>query len=90
MINMISVRELRPKLSTAMDRVNRRFDRYVVTRRGRPQAVLMSFDDYESLLETVEVRSDAALMARLRKADAEVAARKGTRVEVIEKRLGLV
>jgi len=90
MVNTISVRELRPQLSVAMDRVNKRFDRYVVTRRGKPQAVLMSYDDYESMVETMEIQSDKALMARIKKAEAEIKAGKGIILDEVEKRLGLV
>lgn len=60
-------------LSALVDQVEDTHQRVVVTRNGRPAAVLINPDDLESLEETVEVLSDPAAMRRLRKAQAEVA-----------------
>lgn len=45
-------------------------------RRRRPTraAVLMSADDYESLMETLDLLSDAEAMAAIRRGDADLAA----------------
>ena len=40
-------------------------------RNGRPVAVLVSWDEYLALRETIEVSNDAQLVAALRKSDAE-------------------
>ena len=58
MVNTISVRELRPTLSKVIDNIHKKFDRYVITKRGKPEVVMMSIDDYEGLLETLEIESD--------------------------------
>lgn len=42
----------------------------IVTRKGRPAAVLVSPEDLESLEETLAVLSDPELMAQLRESDA--------------------
>ena len=39
----------------------------VITRNGRPAAVLVSPEEFESLKETVAVRSDTALMKEIKK-----------------------
>src|SRR5208283_5356541 len=75
MVNTISVRELRPQLSKVIDNIHQKFDRYVITRRGKPQVIMMSMDDYEGLLETLEIKSDPELMQRLKKAEEDM--RKG-------------
>jgi antitoxin YefM len=90
MVNIISVRTLRPRLSRVLDDVAGKFDRYIVTKRGQPQAILMSIAEYESLIETVEIESDAALMHRLKKAGAEIRAGKGRTLTDIDKELGVV
>ncbi len=36
----------------------------------------MSVDDYEGLLETIEILSDAELMKRIKKAEKEIAGKK--------------
>jgi len=90
MVNTISVRELRPKLSKVIDDIHKKFDRYVITRRGKPEVVMMSIDDYEGLLETLEIESDPELMKRLKKAEEDMKKGKGKTLEQIHKELGIV
>ena len=90
MVNTISIRELRPKLSKVIDNIHKKFDRYVITRRGKPEVVMMSIDDYEGLLETLEIESDPELMKRLKKAEEDMKKGKGKSLEQIHKELGIV
>ena len=90
MVNTISIRELRPKLANVLKNVHHRFDRYIITKRGHPEAVIMSIEDYESILETMEIQSDKPLMRRLKQAERELKKDKGTPLEKIRKELGLV
>ncbi len=90
MVNTISIRELRPKLADILKSVHERFDRYIITKRGRPEAVIMGIEDYESILETMEIQSDKALMLRLKKAEKDIKNKKGTPLEKVRKELGLV
>lgn len=48
-------------------------ERVVVTRNGRPAAVIISPDDLAQLEETIEVLSDAEALADIREADAAYA-----------------
>lgn len=59
-------------LSEIADRVENQHDRIVVTRNGRPSAVLVSPEDLESLEETLAVLSDPELMRQIRESEAEV------------------
>ncbi len=61
-------------LSEIADRVEGEHDRVVVTRKGRPAAVLISPDDLESLEETLAVLSDPKLMAQIREGEAAIEA----------------
>ena len=90
MVNSISVRALRPKLAAVLDAVHERLDRYIVTKRGRPEAVIMSIEDYESILETMDIQTDKGLMKRLKKAESDLAAGKGVPLDKVRKDLGLV
>lgn len=45
----LSIRELRPKLPSVLRDVATNYARYVVTRRGKPQAVVLGLEDYERL-----------------------------------------
>ena len=90
MVNTISIRELRPKLADILKYVHERFDRYIITKRGRPEAVIMSIEDYESILETMEIQSDKTLMRRLKRAEKDIKNKKGAPLENVRKELGLV
>ena len=60
-------------LSEIADRVEGQHDRIVVTRKGRPAAVLVSPEDLESLEETLAVLSDPELMRQIREGEEEIA-----------------
>jgi antitoxin YefM len=49
--------EVKMKLSTLVDQVETTDEEVVITRNGRPAAVLVSPDEYESWKETVAVKS---------------------------------
>ena len=89
MVNFISIRDLRPGLATVMERIHKRFDRYIVTKRGKPEMVMMSMDDYESLIETLEIQSDKELMKDIQKAEKDMKAGKGVALDKIHKGLGI-
>lgn len=60
---------VKARFSELVDRVAKQQDRVIVTRKGRPAAVLVSPEDLESLEETLAVLSDPKLMAQLRESD---------------------
>lgn len=70
----LSLADVRNRLSEVVDRLEREHGRVVITKHGRPAAVLLSVEDLESLEETLEVLSDPQLTADIREAEAEVAA----------------
>ena len=63
----LSVSEAKMKLSGLIDTVNATDEEVVITKNGRPAAVLVSQEEFESLKETVAVRSDSALMKEIKK-----------------------
>jgi prevent-host-death family protein len=66
------LRSVRDHLSEFVDRAEREHERIVVTRNGRPAAVLIAYDDLAALEETLDVLGDPAALADVREADAEV------------------
>ena len=72
MVNTITLKELRPELPEVIKNIDTRLDRYIITKRGRPVVVMMNIDDYESMLETVEVLSDKQTVKRIKKAKEEI------------------
>ena len=75
MINTVSLKELRPELPEVISRIDGKLDRYVITKRGKPVVVMMSVDDYESLMETLDILADPKAMAGLRRGEEDI--RKG-------------
>ncbi len=90
MVKNISLKELRPKLPKLINDVDTKMDRYVITKRGRPVALMMAIDDYESLIETLEILSDKKLVARIKRAEAEVKKGSFKTLEEVDKELGIV
>lgn len=84
---MISLKELRPELPEVINDIDTKLDRYIVTKRGKPVAVMMSVDDYEGLLETLEILSDKEAVARIKKAKAEVKQGKTVSLESLRRKI---
>ncbi|HVA61480.1 MAG TPA: type II toxin-antitoxin system Phd/YefM family antitoxin [Mycobacteriales bacterium] len=66
--------DVKNRLSEVVERLEREHGRVVITKHGKPAAVVLSVEDLESLEETLEILSDPRLMRRIRKADAEIEA----------------
>jgi antitoxin YefM len=58
MSETVPVRELRNELARFIDRVADLREHVIVTRHGRPAAVLVPVDEYDALEETAEILSD--------------------------------
>jgi antitoxin YefM len=69
---VLPLAEIKKRLSEIVDGVEGRHDRVVLTRRGRPAAVLISPDELESLEETLALLSDPDAMREIRQAEAAV------------------
>lgn len=67
--------------------VEKRMDRYIVTRRGKPVMTILSPEDFDGLLETIEILSDKSALKRIRKSLAESQRRKTRSLEEIRKSL---
>ena len=63
----LSVSEAKMKLSGLIDTINATDEEVMITKNGRPAAVLVSPEEFESLKETVAIRSDISLMKEIKK-----------------------
>jgi antitoxin YefM len=79
--------QAKSQLSGLVEQVRALDQQVVITRNGRPAAVLVSADEFERWQETVEVRGDAALMKEVRAGLRALKARK-TRLYTLEELLG--
>lgn len=63
----VPLSEAKAKLSSLLDAVEDRDEEVVITRNGRAAAVLVSPADFESWKETATVRTNADLVAEIRR-----------------------
>ena len=89
MAKTVPFSDARARLSELLDEVHASRDHVVITRNGRPVALLMSLDEYESLELTIEVLSDEELMEQLRESEEDVKAGRTYSLEEVKRDLGL-
>ncbi len=64
--------DVKNRLSEVVDRLEREHGRVVITKHGRPAAVVISVEDLESLEETLDIMDSAGLLADIRDSLAEI------------------
>ena len=67
----VTLSDAKTNLPRLLAEVSRLGERVVITRSGRPAAVLLSVDEYEGLLETLEILADPELSEAVRRGLAE-------------------
>lgn len=72
-VGIESLGGVRDHLSEVLDRVEHHHERVVITRDGRPSAVLIHPEDLAQLEETIDVLSDPGALADIAEADAAYA-----------------
>ncbi len=88
MSETLPLSSVKAHLSELVDRVEGQHDRVVVTRNGRPAAVLISHEDLEGLEETLAALSDPDLMQQIRQSEAAVAEGDVVALDDLRTRLG--
>lgn len=63
---------VRDRLSSLVDDVTRTHDTLTITRNGTPAAVILSVDDYESIMETLALLNDPRDQERVIEAERSV------------------
>lgn len=87
MPEVLALAIVKARLSELVERVSSQQDRVVVTRNGKPAAVLISTDDLEALEETLAVLSDPELLARVREGEEAVTRGEGVTLEELRAEL---
>jgi prevent-host-death family protein len=70
MAKILPISEVKARLPELVTSVVDREEEVVVTRNGKPAAVLVSFAEFERLKETLDVLSDPALMRQVQESRA--------------------
>ena len=79
--------EARKELSKLVDEVSSFREHVVITKQGKPEAVLMSADEFEGWQETLEILSDRAAMRAIRQGERDIKAGRVHRWEDVKARL---
>ncbi|MEX2546452.1 MAG: type II toxin-antitoxin system Phd/YefM family antitoxin [Chloroflexota bacterium] len=89
MAKTVPFTEARARLSELLDELESRHEHVVITRNGRPAAVLVSADEQQVLEESLEILQDEELLGALRESEEDV--RSGRLISLLEVRreLGL-
>ena len=65
-MKILSLSEAKIKLSELVESVRSMDEEFVITKNGRPAAVLVNPDEFESWKETTEIKSDSELMKEIK------------------------
>ena len=84
MAKILPISEVKARLPELVTGVEEREEQVVVTRNGKPAAMLVSYAEYERLKETLDVLSDPDLMKQIRQSEAYFASgKKGLSLEEV-------
>ena len=83
------ITEVRDELTSLPEQLTHTHETVTVTRRGKPVLAILPWEEYETLVETLDVLSDPELMATLRQSLKEAKQGKLIPWEQAKKKLGL-
>src|SRR5205823_14034818 len=76
MAKILPISEVKARLPELVTAVEEREDEVVVTRNGKPAAMLINYAEYERLKETLDILSDPEMMRQIRESEAYFASGK--------------
>ncbi len=65
-MKIVPVTQLKPKLLKVISQAQNAGQEYLVTKNGKPAAVIMGYDDWDSWQETISILSDKKTMKSIR------------------------
>jgi antitoxin YefM len=89
MARIVPFTEARARLSELLDELEARHEHVVITRNGRPAAVLVPAEEQEVLEETLEILQDEELLRALRESEEDVRSGRLTPLHEVRRELGL-
>ena len=69
----IPLADVKARLSAVLDEVRDTHERVVITRNGRPEAVILSIADLEALEETLDILATPGALEQIHQAEDEIA-----------------
>jgi antitoxin YefM len=89
MARVIPFTEARARLTELLDDVEARHEHVVITRKGRPAAVVVSPEEWDAIAETLDVLQDDQTLADLRESANDVEAGRLFSLDDVRRELGL-
>ena len=89
MIKTLPISEARSELPKLVDNAKRKLDEYIITVKGRPAAILMSIDEFESWQETNEILSDPNALKEIKEGEEAIERGEYVTLEELKKELDL-
>ena len=83
----VSIRELRPRLPEVIADIKENMNRYVITKRGKPTAIILNTEDYDTLIESLGIQTSEILIKEVAEAEESFKKKKGRRIEDIKMEL---
>ncbi len=80
-MNTITISDLRSNLPSIVDKISENLERVVITVSGKPRAVVLSYEEVESLEETAEVLSVPRAYEMIKKGEQEAKKHQGVLLE---------
>lgn len=88
--NTLPISEARRKIFDIAEDVQRPNRHYTLTDKGRPKAVVLSVDEYQSLIETVDILNNPLIMKDVKTGESEYAKGQYSTLDEILKEEGYV
>ena len=85
----VPITEVRDELTSLPERLSEAHETLTVTRRGKPVLAILPWEEYETIVETLEILSDEDLMISLRQGIKEAKQGKTISWEQAKRKLGL-
>ncbi|MEU4242231.1 type II toxin-antitoxin system Phd/YefM family antitoxin [Actinoplanes sp. NPDC026619] len=88
-MDTIPLADAKARLSAVLDEVRDTHERVVITRNGRPEAVLMAVSDLQALEETLDLLSTPGAIEQIRQAEVDLAAGEGVDADELRRLLAV-
>ena len=84
---MMPFADAKTRLSAVLDEVRDTHERVVITRNGKPEAVLIAVAELEALEETLDLLATPGAVKQIRQAEADLAAGQGVDADELRRQL---
>lgn len=85
----VTLTEAKLNLPRYLKNVEEFYDRFIITRKGKDKAILMSIEEYEGLLETLDILSNKIEVKAIKESKEQISRGEKISINKLEKEMGL-